>query len=139
MNEEFNRQSKVTTAIKKTANILREIITIIMAIAFTTAIVMFMTNGTNIPKEFSKFELTSIFAFVCLITAIIRFFHGNVSYISRTYDLPDYEAVARKYFLGKKIIILIPDNFDMRKVPMIEGLAAITYCGIIGFNDVNTL
>lgn len=97
MNEEINRQYKITTEVKKTASILREIITIIMAIAFTTSIVMFLTNGTNTPKEFSKFGLTSIFAFVCVITAIIRFFHGNISYISRTYDLPDYEARARKY------------------------------------------
>lgn len=97
MNEEINKKYKIATEVNRTAKILQEILIIIMAIAFTSAIVMFITDMTNTPKEFSKFTTGSIFAFICVITAIARFSHGNMSYLSRTYEISDYEAVARKY------------------------------------------
>jgi len=83
--------------LRNTANIIQEILMIVMAIAFTTAIIIFLSDGTNAPREFGKITLESIFAFACVITAIVRFFHGNINYMSSTYNVPDYVAIHRKY------------------------------------------
>ncbi|MFH1322697.1 MAG: nucleoside 2-deoxyribosyltransferase [Methanobacteriota archaeon] len=42
-------------------------------------------------------------------------------------------------FVGKKIILIIPDNFDINRVPMIKGLTTITYCEIVRYADNNIL
>jgi hypothetical protein len=42
-------------------------------------------------------------------------------------------------FLGKKIILIIPDNFDITRVPMIKGLTTITYCEIVRYSENNIL
>jgi len=85
--------------LKNTSKIIQEILTIVMGIAFTAAIIVFLSDGTNAPREFKKFTLESIFAFLCVITAIIRFFHGNINYMASTYNVPDYIAAHRKYNL----------------------------------------
>jgi len=93
MSDDLQRTFKITTDVKQTAIILKEILTIIKAIAFTMAIVIFLTNGKSTPNTFAEYRLESLYAFICVITAIVRFFHGNISYITRTYDVPDYEAL----------------------------------------------
>ena len=98
LNSEYrHRKDNNVREVNKTAKILQEILIIIMAIAFTSAIVMFVNQNSNEPKDVMQFSIESIFAFICVITAIARFSHGNMSYLSRTYDISDYEAYARKY------------------------------------------
>ena len=94
MNDEI--KCDISSEVKNTAKILQEILIIIMGIAFTLTIIMFTTESTNIPKTFLQFTTLSVFAFICAITAIARFSHGNMSYLVRTYNISDYEAIIRK-------------------------------------------
>ena len=89
--------------IRDTAATLREIITIVMGIAFTTAIVMFLTQGVfpdgtgGHPIPLGTFQMESVLAFIAVLTAIVRFFHGNVNYLSSVYSVIDAVAINRKY------------------------------------------
>jgi len=85
--------------LKSTANTIKEILTIIMAIAFTTAIMVFLGWGRMdiAPREFQQITVESFFAFFAVLTGIIRFFHGNTNYLKSIYNVPDYIAFQRKY------------------------------------------
>jgi len=83
--------------IRSTAYVLRKLITIIMALAFTQTIASFLSADTSGPIRLSVFGTPRGFAFIGAITAVVRFFHGNISYLTRTYDLTDHEARARRY------------------------------------------
>ena len=87
----------MTFNVNKTSNILKEIITIIMALAFTNTIIVFLTSKNGGPKTKQDFDLISILSFIVLITSIIRFFHGNHSYLQKTYDVNDFKAFAGKF------------------------------------------
>jgi len=42
-------------------------------------------------------------------------------------------------FMGKKIIIIVPDEFDLHKIPMVRGLVNLTYCDVIRYKDLGSL
>jgi nucleoside 2-deoxyribosyltransferase len=90
-------QYRIGYHIRSTAEVLKEIITIIMALAFAQAIITFLTNEAGGPNKIDQFTWTHAAAFICVIITIVRFFHGNISYLIRTYNLPDHEATARKH------------------------------------------
>lgn len=87
----------MTNNIAKTASILREIVTIIMALAFTNAILVFLSAEDGSTKPPSEFSFNSVITFIGLVTLIIRFFHGNHAYLQRTYALKDYVASLGKF------------------------------------------
>lgn len=88
---------RFSSQMKDTSLILKEIITIIMALAFAQAIAYFLVGQNNQPLLRHEFTPERILTFICVITAIVRFYHGNVGYISRTYDVPDHLAIARRF------------------------------------------
>jgi len=122
----MDNNSKITREVKKTADVLREIITIILALAFTTAIITFMTDGGTSPKEFTKsnFTLESIYVFISVIITIIRFYHGNMNYLSRTYNIPDYEAITRK------------NNYKLAIDFFFIFLQGIIFCGLASYQVI---
>jgi hypothetical protein len=70
-----------------------------MALAFTTSIVTFLSTDSNTPKaSFDQYSVNDVLIFLCAITAIIRFFHGNSSYLIRTYSIPDHKATIKYNF-----------------------------------------
>jgi hypothetical protein len=95
MTKEQRMRSSET--IKTTAGVLRDIITIIMALAFTGSIAAFLTSNGSTPVDLGKISPTRILIFVCIITTIVRFYHGNVSYLNNTYSVADAEAGIRRY------------------------------------------
>lgn len=80
----------MTRGIEQTASILREVIAIIMALAFTNSILVFLTSASGQAKSVGDFKLESVLGFIALISAIIRFYHGNHAYLKRTYSIHDY-------------------------------------------------
>src|SRR4030042_744033 len=80
----------MTFGIQRTAGILREVITIIMALAFTNSILVFFTSEANKVKLSDDFTIAATLSFAVLISAIVRFFHGNQAHLQHTYDVNDY-------------------------------------------------
>lgn len=57
-----------------------------MAIAFAKAIDVFLRDETGLTLNLSGFTYDKCFNFICVITAIIRFYHGNIKYLAREYE-----------------------------------------------------
>jgi len=86
-----------SSRIRATASVLKEIITILLALAFTTAIVTFLTEDGFSPVRLQTLSLEAILVFFCILPTIVRFYHGNVNYINKTYSVSDAEAKERRY------------------------------------------
>ena len=80
LENEIMKDDALSYEVSRTATILQDIIAIIMGLAFTTAVVVFMTKD-NVPLAVSNINIESVLIFVCVISTIVRFFHGNMSYL----------------------------------------------------------
>ena len=77
------------SSVKKTAQILKDAINIILALAFTNSIIVFISNPNTpgAPIQLMSLQTNEILIFLALIFAIIRFFHGNMAYLNITYNI----------------------------------------------------
>ena len=89
--------------VEATAGVLRDILTILLALAFTGSVAAFLTTDGFVPVDTSDLSTGRLLVFLCVLPTIIRFYHGNVSYLNATYSVSDSEAGLRHY--GGKLAV----------------------------------
>lgn len=87
--EDKNIQIEKASELVQSMNIVKDIITIIMALAFTNTIIQFFVNPT-VPstyegKSLSEFEYKNWWILFLIMTTIIRFYHGNMLHLNKIY------------------------------------------------------
>jgi len=94
---------KQHSRVEATAGVLRDILTILLALAFTASVTAFFTKDGFVPVATSDLTIGRLLLFLCVLPTIIRFYHGNVSYLNTTYSVSDSEGRLRHY--GGKLAI----------------------------------
>ena len=74
-------------------NSLKEIITIIVGLALTNAIIQFLMVGGTV-REITEISLGSAVIFILLIINMIRFYHGNFRHLDVTYSSTNFQELA---------------------------------------------
>lgn len=84
-------QREKASELVQSMNIVQDIITIIMALAFTNTVIQFFVNpslsGTYEGKDLSVFGYTNWWILFLIITTIIRFHHGNMIHLNKIYKV----------------------------------------------------
>jgi len=82
-------QSEKAGELVHSMNVVKEIVTIIMALAFTNTLIHFFVDpsvsGTYAGKHLSEFGCTNCWIVFLIITTIIRFHHGNMIHLNKIY------------------------------------------------------
>lgn len=83
MTEISNREERIISVISS----LKELVSIVMAIALTNTMFQFMVKNGNV-KLIRDFSLLESLIFVLLIVTIIRFYHGNMRHLDEVFIHP---------------------------------------------------
>lgn len=83
-------RERAAKELEQSMNTVKEIITIIMALAFTNTIIQFFVttdaNSMYTGKDISDFDRTNVWILFLIITTIIRFHHGNSLHLNKKYS-----------------------------------------------------
>lgn len=75
------------TDLEKSMEVLKEIITVIMALAFTHALIQFLVDSsTSKVYHLNEISFEAWLILFLIITTIVRFYHGNMRHLSTTYS-----------------------------------------------------
>jgi len=116
-------------------NSLKEVVTIIMGLALTNAIVQFVLLNNKV-VEIADLNLDSMLAFFLLVINGVRFYHGNMRYLDVTYMLESVQpstSAPKQHHKGEKVsidffsvlaesLIFCVMTFYQRKLPYLFSL-----------------
>jgi len=116
--------------------LLKDVITIILGIAFTNTIYWFVMNPeTGTLRSLTSFSFSQIVLFFVVLTTLVRFYHGNVRHLSEDYSRiriieekrTGFELALDFFFIFLQSIVFVIMSFYINYFPQIYDLFIILF------------